>query len=198
MSSRDNNPQQGTQGNQQQQQSPSQGQAGGGASQPRQTGGVTQTSVPLMDGEEVLVDARPAWSAYAAQILVAGIVLLGGLIAGNEAVLLGVIVAAFILGYVVYQRRKIRYVVTDRRMMQVMGISSSATSEAWMVDVRGLQTGASFLESFLGHGHITISTDINGVGGLSRFRSGMTFGGISNYEEVAHIIRKRQNAAKMD
>jgi hypothetical protein len=162
-----------------------------------QTGGVTQASVPLIDGEEVLIDARPAWSAFSLQIIAAVLIFVGGLAAGDAAVIGGFVFAAFILGYVVYQRRKVRYVVTDRRMMQVMGISSSATSEAWMVDVRGLQTGASFIERFLGHGHITISTDIQG-GGLSRFRSGMTFGGVSNYEEIAHIIRQRQNAAKMD
>ena len=152
-----------------------------------QTGGVTQASVPLIDGEEVLIDARPAWSAFSLQIIAAVLIFVGGLAAGDAAVIGGFVFAAFILGYV----------VTDRRMMQVMGISSSATSEAWMVDVRGLQTGASFIERFLGHGHITISTDIQG-GGLSRFRSGMTFGGVSNYEEIAHIIRQRQNAAKMD
>jgi len=163
--------------------------------QPRTQQQQQQASVPLVADEQVLIDARPAWSAYAIQFLLAGLILLSGLIAGDDATIGAVLIAAVLVGYVVYQRRRVRYVVTDRRMMKVTGISSKATSEAWMVDIRGLQTGASFMERLLGHGHITVSADILSTG-FGRFR-GMTFGGISNYEEIATIIRKRQNATKM-
>ncbi|AQL44504.1 hypothetical protein BV210_07335 [Halorientalis sp. IM1011] len=153
--------------------------------------------MPLMDGEEVLIDARPAWSAYSLQLLVAILAFVGGLAAGDEAVIVGFLIAAAISGYVLYQRRKVRYVVTDRRMMKLTGISSKSTNEAWMLDVRGLKTGASLIERLLGHGHIVVSTDIM-ASGFGRFRvSGMTFGGISNYEEVAAVIRERQNDQKM-
>lgn len=149
-----------------------------------------------MGDEEILIDARPAWSAYSIQLMLAGLIIIGGLVAGDEAILAGLIFGGLIIGYVFYQRRKLRYVVTDRRMMKVIGISSKTTSEAWMVDIRGLQTGASLIERLLGHGHITVSADILSTG-FGRFR-GMTFGGISNYEEVAHIIRERQNESKME
>ncbi|WP_336325940.1 PH domain-containing protein [Halovenus sp. HT40] len=155
-----------------------------------------QASVSLLDGEEVLIDARPAWSAYSLQLIVAGLIIIGGFVAGNEAVIGGLLVGGVIVGYVFYQRRKLRYVVTDRRMMKVIGLSSKTTSEAWMVDIRGLQTGASLIERLLGHGHITVSADILSTG-IGRFQ-GMTFGGISNYEQIAQIIRERQNASKMD
>jgi len=167
--------------------------------QPRTAGQSTppqQASVSLLDGEEILIDARPAWSAYSFQLIVAGFIIIGGLVAGNEAVIGGLVVGGAIIAYVFYQRKKLRYVVTDRRMMKVIGISSKTTSEAWMVDIRGLQTGASLIERLLGHGHITVSADILSTG-IGRFR-GMTFGGISNYEEIAQIIRERQNASKMN
>ncbi|WP_216640647.1 PH domain-containing protein [Halorientalis sp. IM1011] len=198
MSGQNDDPGQGTQYTEQTQQGhggngtqSGTGSAGGGPSRP------TQASMPLMDGEEVLIDARPAWSAYSLQLLVAILAFVGGLAAGDEAVIVGFLIAAAISGYVLYQRRKVRYVVTDRRMMKLTGISSKSTNEAWMLDVRGLKTGASLIERLLGHGHIVVSTDIM-ASGFGRFRvSGMTFGGISNYEEVAAVIRERQNDQKM-
>lgn len=155
-----------------------------------------QVSVPLIGDEEVVVDARPAWSAYSLQLIIAAVVLLGGLAAGSEGAVVGGIIAAGIGGYVYYQRQKTRYVVTDRRMMIVRGISSKSTNEAWMQDIRGLQTGASLIERLLGHGHIVVSAQIAPTG-LSRFR-GMRFGGIGNYEEVAQKVRERQNDVKME
>lgn len=152
-------------------------------------------SMPLLEGESILIDARPAWSTFAYQFLLAGLVLVGGIVVGDAAVILGVVVALGIVGYVWYKRRGIRYVVTDRRMMTITGHSSRATSEAWMVDVKNLKTGASFLERLLGHGHISVNSDIT-AGGLGQF-SGMTFGGIENYEEIAQIIREQQNRQKM-
>lgn len=153
------------------------------------------TSVPLMDGESILIDARPAWSAYAYYFLLAGILLIGGIAAGGSQTIAGVALAAIIVGYVWYKRRGIRYVVTDRRMMVVTGHSSRMTNEAWMVDIKNLKTGASFLERLLGHGHISVDSDITSSG-FGRF-TGMTFGGIDNYEQIAQIIRERQNNAKM-
>lgn len=153
------------------------------------------TSVPMLGDESVLIDARPAWSAYAYYFVLAAVLLIGGIAAGGSQTIGGVILAAIVVGYVWYKRRGIRYVVTDRRMMVVTGHSSKMTNEAWMVDIKNLKTGASFLERLLGHGHISVDSDItsSGFGRLS----GMTFGGIDNHEQIAQIIRERQNNAKM-
>jgi hypothetical protein len=160
-----------------------------------------QASVPLIEDEEVLTDARPAWSAWTGHFLITAIIIIGGIAAGSGTFVFAVIVAAGILGYVWWQRRKLRYVVTDRRMLKIMGMTSNSTNEAWMEDIRGLQTGASLLERLLGHGHITVSTSIltsaSSIPGLGLVgANGLTFGGISNYEQIAHIIRQRQNERK--
>jgi hypothetical protein len=155
-------------------------------------------SIPLVGGESVLVDARPAWSAYSLQLLLAALFLVlgvvGGPVGGVETMVTGAVVAGMIVGFVWYQRRRIRYVITDRRVVKVTGVSSKTTNEAWMEDVRGLQTGASLTERLLDHGHITISDSILRMG-LGRFQ-GMRLGGIKDYEKVATVIRKRQNQRK--
>lgn len=155
-----------------------------------------QVSVPLLDGEEIVLDARPAWTAYFRLVILAAVVFLGGLvgIGGGEGIAVGFIGAGIIAGYIYYLRQKVRYVVTDRRMMVVRGLSSKATNEAWMVDIIGLQTGASLLERLLGHGHVKVMSQIgsNNLG----FFAGLTFGGIKNHQEVAKIIRERQNEHK--
>ncbi len=160
-----------------------------------------QASVPLLEDEEILTDARPAWSAWTGHFLLTVIIIIGGIAAGGGAFVFAVLVAIGILGYVWWQRRKLRYVVTDRRMLKIMGMTSNSTNEAWMEDIRGLQTGASFIERLLGHGHITVSTSIltsaSSIPGLGLIGvNGLTFGGISNYEQIAHIIRQRQNERK--
>lgn len=196
--------QHGQQGQQNRQKTTQQGPGWGEAQhqhgqQPPTAGSPTRkdSSVPLLTGEALLVDARPAWSAYSRYIIVATLVVLSSLVTmEGAAVAGGLILAAIIAGYVWYLRTRVRYVVTDRRMMVVEGLSAKNTNEAWMVDIRGLKTGTSLLERLLGHGHITISSDITS-GGLGRF-SGLTFGGVANYEEIARTIRQRQNEAKMN
>jgi uncharacterized membrane protein len=150
----------------------------------------------LLDGEEVILDARPAWSAYFKLLLLAGLFFVGSAIAldGSAGLGLGVVGAGIIVGYVYYLRKRRRYVVTDRRIMILTGISSKATNEAWMVDIIGLQTGSTFLERLLGHGHVKATRQIGNTG--YGFFGGLTFGGINNYEEVAQIIRKQQNQHK--
>ncbi len=153
----------------------------------------------LLDGEEILVDARPAWSAWSFHLLIAGLVVVGSLLVGEtEVVGVGIVVAALLVGYVWFQRKKVRYLVTDRRIVVVTGISSKQTNETWMEDVRGMQTGASFVERFLGHGHITVSDSILSRGSLLAMSGlqGLTLGGISNYEEIANVVRQRQAERK--
>lgn len=190
-----------------------QGSAGGGQSDKRRRRELRE-SAPLLPEEDVLIDARPAWSAFAGQLLLAGVIIIFGLVlsgnavTGNAPLGFAVIVALGIVGYVFYQRRKVRYLVTDRRVIVLTGISSRSTNEAWMEDVRGMQTGASFLERLLGHGHISISTDIiprnSTLPGLGLIFSivpamqgaQMTLGGIKNYEDIAQRIRMRQSERK--
>lgn len=176
-----------------QQQFDPQGRGQQNSGQQRQT---QRGSVPLLDGEEVILDARPAWSAYFKLLLLAGLFFVGSAIAldGSAGLILGLVGAGIIVGYVYYLRKRRRYVVTDRRIMILTGISSKATNEAWMVDIIGLQTGSTFLERLLGHGHVKATRQIGNTG--YGFFGGLTFGGIKNYEEVAQIIRQQQNQHK--
>lgn len=124
---------------------------------------------------------------------------------GGPAVL-GVFVALFIVGYVWYRRRRIRYIVTDYRVLVVTGITTQATNEAWLEDIKGMQTGASFFERLLGHGHITVSHEIlprnaalPGLGLVLPFlhlQAGLELGGVHDYQKVANLIRKRQAQRK--
>lgn len=152
-------------------------------------------SLPLLDDEEIIIHARPAWSAFYKYFIIAGIVVLAGIANGIVGFLIGVIIAGAIGGYVFYLRQKLQYLVTDRRVMVIKGIASKDTTEAWMVDIEGLKTGSSLLERFLGHGHVKVSSQITSAG-FGIF-DGITFGGIDNHEEIAEIIRERQNEEKM-
>lgn len=167
----------------------------GGYERQPPTGEPQEVSVPTLDGEEVLIDARPAWSAYMWYFLAAALVLLGGLFSGGNTAILGLLLAGIIVAYVYYLRQKVRYVVTNQRMMILRGITSKSTNEAWMVDIVGLSTGASLLERLLGHGHITVSRQI-GASSVGPF-GGMTFGGIHNHEDIAQIVRERQQEEKL-
>ena len=186
---------QGRQEQQYDRDSPGQQYDQGGYGRQPPTAEAREASVPTLDDEEILIDARPAWSAYMWYFVVAGLILLAGLFSGGNAAIGGLLVAAAIAGYVYYLRQKVRYVVTDQRMMIVRGITSKATNEAWMVDIVGLSTGASLLERLLGHGHISVSRQI-GATGVGPF-GGMTFGGIHKHEEIAQIVRERQQEEKL-
>lgn len=173
---------------------------GEGVRQSQERSSLAQSDDPyLLDGEEVLIDARPAWTAWFRQLLFAALIVLFGLISGkSEVIAMTIVVGLLVVGYVAYQRMKVRYLVTDRRIVVATGISSSATNETWMVDIRGMQTGASLLERILGHGHISVSTSIMPRGSLLSFANlqGMTLGGISNYQEIAAVVRQRQAEVK--
>jgi len=178
------------------------GRAGGNRRSQRRASADAPTT--LLDGERILVDERPAWSAWTLQLVVAGTLVLFGLLALLvDAVVVGaslVLLAVVLLGSVLYQRRRVRYLVTDRRIVVKTGISAVSTNEAWMRDVRGMQTGASFTERLLGHGHITVSTRIVPQRSFVPFGGqfgGLTLGGIPNFREVAHVIRQQQQDAKM-
>lgn len=165
----------------------------------------------LLPNEQVVVDERPAWTNWTLQLVLAFVVLLAALAAASVAdagalVVPGLFVALLIVGYVWYRRRRIRYVVTDYRILVVTGVTAQATNEAWLEDIKGMQTGASFFERLLGHGHITVSHDIlprkaglPALGLLVPFlqpQTGLELGGVNDYQKVANLIRKRQAQRK--
>lgn len=171
------------------------------AQQPQQQ----SNSIPLLDDEEVIINAHPAWSAFMREFLIAALVVLGGIVSGGNSLIGALLIAALIGGYVYWQRQRLRYVVTNRRIMKVTGMGSSSSNEAFLQDVRNLQSGASILERLLGHGHITVSTEIRGssVPLLGIFLSlinttGMTLGGINNHQKIANVIRQKQAESKRD
>lgn len=165
----------------------------------------------LLPNEQVIVDERPAWTNWTLQLILAFVVMLAALAAASLAeagglAVPGLFVALLIVGYVWYRRRRIRYIVTDYRILVVTGITTQATNEAWLEDIKGMQTGASFFERLLGHGHITVSHDIlprksalPGLGLLLPFaqpHTGLELGGVNDYQKVANLIRKRQAQRK--
>lgn len=163
----------------------------------------------LLPNEQIVVDERPAWTNWTLQLVLAGFLLLASLVSGSQEPALlvpGLVVTFLIVGYVWYRRRRIRYIVTDYRILVVTGITTQATNEAWLEDIKGMQTGASFFERLLGHGHITVSHDIlprksalPGLGLLLPFvraHAGLELGGVKDHQKIANLIRKRQAQRK--
>ena len=169
----------------------------------------------MLDDESILVETRPSWSVWVWQILAAVGLLLVGLVAGGQTgsqfiPVVTIVVALGILAWIWYRRRRIRYVVTDRRAMIVTGISSKKTTEIWLADARSMQTGASLLERLLGHGTVILSeatltrSSLNTLsvvpilGTLPIFNAGrgLSLSGVKDHRRVANIIRKRQSELK--
>ncbi|ACV11731.1 hypothetical protein Huta_1556 [Halorhabdus utahensis DSM 12940] len=169
----------------------------------------------VLDDETIIVETRPSWTVWFWQLVGAVLILLAGLLLGGEAgsgvvVVIPVLLSLFIFGWIWYRRKRIRYVVTDRRAMIVTGISSKKTTEIWLEDARSMQTGSSFFERLLGHGTIILSdstltrNSLNALGAVPFLSAlpifnagrGLTFSGISDPVRVANVIRKRQSALK--
>lgn len=166
----------------------------------------------ILPDETVMLDTRPSWAAWTAWFLLAGFVALVGLVAmllaeESRLLMLALVVDLLIVGAVWYQRRRIRYVVTDKRMIVLTGVTSKSTNEAWLEDIRGMQTGASFFERLAGLGTITVSESIlprrTGLPLVSAFAGivplpgrGLTLSGIGDYQRVANMIRKYQSVRK--
>ena len=152
------------------------------------------TGVPLLRDEEVLIDGRPALSAWGSHLVLTPFVALGGSLAFGPLVglLLGVVVVAYVLS----RWWTIQYLVTDHRIVVHGGIVGSSTSEIWLEDVRGLQTGASPLERLLGHGHVSVSNAVSASG--DRRLEGVTLRGIPNSERIAAVIRDRRSTRQSE
>lgn len=167
------------------------GAATGTDSQPRPGSG---DSPPLLEDERVLVDARPTWWAWTTHLVVAALLALSGLAFGGEAVIGGAVLGLTIVVYVAARRSRIRYLVTDRRIVVISGFSARKTNETWMEDVRGLQTRTTAFSRRQGYGTITISHAVLPQG-FSRV-TGLRLPGVPNHEAVADAIRRRQSERK--
>jgi len=130
--------------------------------------------VTLLDGEQVLHNMRPSWSAYAKELI--GIALLSIPTFGLALVLL-------VIPWL--KRKNARYIITDNRVIQKSGIINSASKDYRITDIRQLQTGATWFEKMLGHGNIQFASSAGAT-------SLITFSGIADYQSVANTIRSQQ------
>lgn len=127
---------------------------------PNRTASNATDGLPLLPDEEVLIDAKPTWCAWATHLGFAGVVAAAGLLLAFAETAVGIAtvsVGAVVAGYVWYRRNRVRYLVTDRRTVVVSGFFSRTTTETWMEDVRGMQTSASRFERRQGYGTNTVS-----------------------------------------
>ncbi|WP_049928609.1 PH domain-containing protein [Halopiger goleimassiliensis] len=163
---------------------------------PHRTASVAD-GLPLLPDETVLVDAKPTWWVWAAHLTIAGLVGVGGLLSAFVDAIVAIpalVFASLVGGYVWYRRNRVRYLVTDRRIVVITGYFGKTTTETWMEDVRGMQTSASRFERRQGYGTITISHGVIPTG-FVRTR-GLQLAGIPDYENVAAAIRQRQSERK--
>lgn len=173
------------------------GRDAGGTGPDRSALSGSAAELPLLDDEDVLVDAKPTWWAWAGHLALAGVAGLVGLLATVGDATVGVSLLAItlaVVGYVWLRRNSIRYLITDRRVVVITGLTARRTNETWMEDVRGLQTSATSFGRQRGYGTITVSHAVLS-GRLGRLQ-GLRLPGVPDYEHVAHTIRRRQSERK--
>lgn len=150
--------------------------------------------LPLLEDEEILVDARPSWWSWTNHLAAAVLLAVSGFPFGTQAAIGGIAIAIGIVCYVAARRSRVRYLVTDRRIVVISGFSVRKTNETWMEDIRGLQTRTTALGRRRGFGTITISHAVLPQG-FSRV-TGLRLPGVPNCEAVADAIRQRQSERK--
>ncbi|OIB55594.1 PH domain-containing protein [Natrialba sp. SSL1] len=150
-----------------------------------------------LDDETVLVDTRPTWWGWTGSLTLAGMFVGFGLLLSFVELavgLLALVPGVLIAGYVWYQRTYQRYLVTDRRIIVVTGMTTRTTNETWVEDVSGLQTKTTSFSRSRGYGTITVSHTVTpsgfGMGGDLQLQ------GVPNYEQVAQTVRRRQSERK--
>ncbi|ELY90668.1 hypothetical protein C483_11426 [Natrialba hulunbeirensis JCM 10989] len=151
----------------------------------------------LLDDETVLVDTRPTWWGWTGSLTLAGMFVGLGLLLSVAELALGILAlvpGVLIAGYVWYQRTYQRYLVTDRRIIVVAGMTTRTTNETWVEDVSGFQTKTTSFSRSRGYGTITVSHTVTpsgfGMGGDLQLQ------GVPDYEQVAQTIRRRQSERK--
>lgn len=142
----------------------------------KQTNSIPEAEgVTLLDGEQVLHNMRPSWSAYAKDLI--GIALI-------SIPTLGVGLILLVIPWL--KRNNSRYIITNKRVIQKSGILSSASKDYRIEDIKQLQTGAGWFEKMLGHGNVQFASSAGAT-------SLITFSGIDDYQSIANTIRNQQN-----
>lgn len=141
--------------------------------------------VSLLDGEIVLENTHPSYSNWSKVLALAVVVLLLGVLVGEAASIGGgIVLAGILVGYVYVARKQSRYVVTDQRVKQNIGLLSSSTNEVRHEDIRSVGTNAGVIEGLMGKGTITIDS--------ASSTGNFDIEGVSQYEDVANSIRQAQ------
>jgi len=139
------------------------------------------SGIDVLDGESVLENRRPSWTLWWKHILLALVLLMGG-IAGDAAIG-GIILAGLILAYVVFSRSKSRYIVTNERIKGKIGVISTKTIEYRIADLRSIGTSQSFFERLVGHGTIEFQSGASNK---------LIWHGVPDFEQVANTVREKQ------
>ncbi|EMA38207.1 hypothetical protein C446_10170 [Halobiforma nitratireducens JCM 10879] len=153
--------------------------------------------LPLLEDEEVIVDTRPTWWAWAVHLAIAGLFALLGVAIATQDLAVGffvLVLAAAVGGYAWYRRNRVRYLVTDRRIVVIAGFSTKTTSETWVEDVRGLRTKTTAFSRNQGYGTISVSHAISS--GSFGWGNGLRLRGVPEFESVAAAIRRQQSRRK--
>lgn len=137
--------------------------------------------INVMDGETVLENVRPGWPVWWWQILLAVLVLIGGL--GGESTGGGLVGAGLIFGYVVLSRMQSRYIVTDERVKARVGLLSKKQREYRITDLQSISSSQGIVERIFGHGSITLRAAANDE---------ITWVGVPEYSDVTNTIREEQ------
>jgi uncharacterized membrane protein YdbT with pleckstrin-like domain len=142
--------------------------------------------IDLLPDEQVLANAHPGWSVWWKHLLVAVLIVLGGLGTGEgSSILGGIVVGGAIVGYVYLSRIQSRYIVTNERVKGKVGLISSKTREYRISDLESISTEMSIMERLLSLGNIKMRTAANDQ---------MRWGGVPNHEQVARQMRERRRA----
>lgn len=142
--------------------------------------------IDLMQNESVLENRHPSWTLWTKALILGGLILLGGLGSGDGGgIVAGLFVGGGIFAYVVYARRRSRYIVTTERVKADVGLISSVTREYRIPDIQSLSTSQGIFEKLLGHGSVTLRTAANDE---------ITWHGVPEYQNVTNTIREEQRA----
>jgi len=138
------------------------------------------TEKMLAENEEIALLAGKHWTAIAKSVAITVLICLV-LIAGSVALFLagpGMPIAAFVaclaafpLGKLTYDYirwRSVRYVITNRRVIEVMGLLSKHVSDSALENINDVIMQQSLLGRILGYGDLEILT-ASEASGINRF-----------------------------
>jgi uncharacterized membrane protein YdbT with pleckstrin-like domain len=150
--------------------------------------------VELHPGEEMVFDGHPSWRAvltfYVGGVVVVAVAAaIAALVASTGlAIVVGVVVLAFVVLVGLIKRQATRYVITSERLHIRHGILAKKTQETRVQRVQNVNTQQSFFERIMQVG--TVDFDTAGTDD-SEFR----FVGVANPEDVVRAVDRAQRAA---